>query len=331
MRIRRIWIALSLALLAIVVMPAAAATRDGLVFRLQCDGFTSLGGEVVMNRDNTGDRRESIGITAFDGNGTIIFETMQNAALVGATIAFDEGIFFDWEASPAANPLTLIVFSNEGNGRAAQEVYRAVGTCGGLPFANQPQNLVALAVDAIASPSVPINTAPPTDANVDGTAEQQAGYLIVNTTNAYLRSGDSADYTFVGVVRGGQSLIALGVNEGRTWWFVQAGELRGWINNDLVIVRGNLTDLPIVVAMGEVARPTLFIHIAQPMYNAPNGSPLCNLSAERDYYIVALTDTDPLWYQIEADCDGTPIEGWILAENGSFRNPGNVDIPFGGR
>lgn len=328
----RILLAALLALLGVAAaLPASAANRNRLSFLLDCNGFTSRGGGVVMNRDNTGAGREVIWITGQDGAGNVIFGPVENSALIGTSVTFDNGTSFRWNAAPAANPLTLTITSVGGNGLEEQRVYVSAGLCSTLPAplpvtTDGDDNL--LIGDGVPSASVPINGNPPRPDGDVSLARAQAGYAIVNSEAVNLRSGDGPFYTVVGIVEGGDELVVLGRNGDDSWWFVQAGEIRGWISNDLVLLRGDLTDIPLVPVLGEIARPTLFIHITQPIYNAPGGSPLCTIESRREYYITRRTDSDPVWYELEAVCENTVVYGWILADNGSFRNPGEVVIPI---
>ncbi|NWF69519.1 MAG: SH3 domain-containing protein [Chloroflexi bacterium] len=314
------------ALTLLTLLPAQAATRSGLSFRLDCTGFTSRGGGITLDRDNTGAGLESITLSAVDGAGSTILPAITSTSFVGSTIVMRDGQRWSWTATPAANPLILTVVSNAGNGLSETTVYQAVGLCGDLPTVEIPSILGP--VDGVTSPSVPINSAPPRPAGNEELASSQDGYLLVLVENANLRSGDDARYTVVAIVEGGAALIALGQNGDGSWWYVQAGEIRGWISNELVAIRGDLSNVPLVPVVGEIARPTLFIHIVQPIYDVPGGSPLCTIAANREYYINWRTDFEPVWYAIEATCGGQEVLGWILGENGSFRNPGEVFIPF---
>jgi hypothetical protein len=318
---------LLLALAILTILPVQAATRSGLSFRLDCDGLVSRGGGLSLNRDNTGAGLETITFSAVDGAGNVILPAISNTSFVGGSIVLADGLSWGWSSVPTANPLILTVTSVAGNGLAEQVVYQAAGLCSGLPTTDAGEDLLGLP-DGITSPSVEINTvAPRPDGNED-VAISQDGYLIVDTDNAFLRSGDDVRYTPVAIVDGGTFLVVLGTNGDGSWWYVQSDEIRGWINNELVIIRGDLSNVPLVPVIGEIARPTLFIHIVQPIYDEPGGSPLCTIAADQEYYINFRTDFEPVWYGIEATCGGQTVIGWILGEFGSFRNPGEVNIPF---
>jgi hypothetical protein len=318
---------LLLALTLLALLPAQAATRNGLSFRLDCDGLVSRGGGLFLDRDNTGSGLETITFSAVDGLGNVILPAISNTSFVGGAITLADGLDWNWASAPQANPLILSVTSVAGNGLAEQTVYQAAGLCEGLPTVTTSENLIGLP-DGITSASVPINAIAPRPDGNEAVAESQVGYLIVDTDNANLRSGDDARYTQVAIVDGGTTLVVLGRNGDASWWFVQSDDIRGWINNELVIIRGDLSGVPLVPVVGEIARPTLFIHVVQPVYDQPGGVPLCTIAADQEYYIAYRTDFEPVWYGIEVTCGGQDIIGWVLGEFGSFRNPGEVNIPF---
>ncbi len=320
-------IVLLLTLVLLTLLPAQAATRSGLSFRLDCTGFTSRGGGLSLDRDNTGSGLETITLSAVDGAGNTILPAISNTAFVGSTLVLQDGLRWSWNGTPVANPLILTVTSAAGNGLESEVIYQAAGLCTGLPTTEEGAALLGLP-DGITSPSVPINSVAPRPVGSQDLVESQDGYLLVNVDNANLRSGDDARYTVVAIVDGGTPLVALGQNGDGSWWYVQAGEIRGWINNELVIIRGDLSDVPLVPVTGDITRPTLFVHITQPIFDAPGGSVLCTIAPGQEYYINWRTDFEPVWYGIEATCGGQTVIGWILGENGSFRNSGGVNIPF---
>jgi hypothetical protein len=180
------------------------------------------------------------------------------------------------------------------------------------------------------SPSAQLNAPIPVDENPMGLAESQNGYAIVNIEFANLRSGDGPQYTRVGVVAGGDRLIVLGHNEKFTWWYIQAGELRGWIFGELIVLRGDLTGTPIVTSVGEVTPATFLVGVSNPLYNAlgSSGTVICSVQGNREYVIVGQS-FNGLWINIEATCvDGTTATGWINAETGFVRNPANIRVPI---
>lgn len=308
-------VGLMLALIGILIGSfslASAATRDGADWDVGCEGFTSKGGGFVMDRDNTGEGREEFIITGRDGTGRTIFGPETEGFFVGGSVYIKDGITFEWTATPRANPLTVSVVSPAGNGVQEQVVYTARGTCSGLP-------------DEV---DVTTPTSGVTVRSETAITEPQPGYLLVNTYRLNVRSGDGAEYTIVGQVSGGTELAVLGVNEARTWWFIQANGLRGWVIDDAIINRGDLRDTPIVEADGEILPPRFFVFTRAPIYNQPRATSieLCEIPGNREY-VIDRQNENGSWYGIEATCDGESLVGWIDAERGALRNLGGVEIP----
>jgi hypothetical protein len=312
-----------------LVLPASAGQRDGLVFRVDCDGFISRGGELIFNRDNTGQGREQVVFTATDGLGNVIYAPTTESFLVGARLTLPPGLFFGWTAAPAANPLRVEVYSPEGNGLNRQTIYTVIGNCGNVQtIATQEEITLNDYLDGITSPSVPLNTTAPRPFNTRDLTYQQPGYLIVNTDNQNLRSGDGPEYTVVAKVDGGTQLIVLGRNEARTWWFVQVDDIRGWVLGELTIIRGDLTGVPVVPVTGEIARPTLFLFDLTPLAVVPvEGSlSVCQIPGNLDYYIIG-RNAKATWFELEATCNGAAVTGWVKAEEGGLRNQAESFIP----
>ncbi|RMG71127.1 MAG: hypothetical protein D6711_16020 [Chloroflexi bacterium] len=289
-----------------------AAVSDDLNWEVGCDGFTNVGGGLILDRDNTGDGLETFIITGLDGTGKVIFGPLSEDFFTGSSLYLNDGITFEWTATPTANPLYVTVISPAGNGLPEQVVYSTSGRCSGLPDAEEVTDLTGA---EIANPEVII--------------AGQPGYLIVNTFRLNMRSGDGAEYTVVGQVNGGTRLAVLGVNAERTWWYVQANNIRGWVRNDFVIVRGNLTNTPIVVADGVILPPRFFLYIGTDIYSraTTSSSVVCHIPGNREYVIVG-RNANATWYGIEAECDGETVVAWIDAELGAVRNPGNQAIPI---
>ena len=171
---------------------------------------------------------------------------------------------------------------------------------------------------------------PPRATNPDGLAESQAGYVIVIGDPANLRSCPSPRCTRVGVAGTSEELIVIGRNEGASWWYVQLGELRGWVWSDLVAVRGTLASTPIVETDVELTQPTVYIGFTgNPIYGVLRaGEPsLCPVQGGQEYAWLG-RDPDTSWVYIEAQCvDGAMVTGWINIDNVAPRNTGSVVIP----
>jgi hypothetical protein len=320
-------IILTLALLQVGVV--GAATSDGLDWTVGCNGFTSQGGSIVLDRDNTGQGRETFVILATDGEGRVIFGPAQESSFVGARISYAEGTIFHWTRQPIANPLLVTVTSPAGNDQPERTIYSAIGSCEDLQAVSVPGIGRLFIPDGTTSPSVALNTDPPRPTNPQGIGRLQPdGYLIVNTASLNLRSGDGPQYTIVGRVRGGTELLVHGTNERRTWWYVEVGDIIGWVNGELLIARGDLRRVPVVPVLGELFLPRLFVYRANPIYQAANlqSGQLCVIDGDLEYTIVGQI-MDGSWFAIAAVCDGEAVTGWIEAEQGALRNSGDLRIP----
>lgn len=164
------------------------------------------------------------------------------------------------------------------------------------------------------------------------TAESNAPtyYGIVNTSVANIRSGDGVAYSSLGTVSGSTRLTILGRNPGRTWWFVEANGLTGWINGELIILRGNLTQVPVQAVNGELVPATILLFADTWIYNTTNNLNsyrMCVLPANGEFNVTAQTQ-DGVWYRINATCNGTPVTGWIFSDSGAFRNQGGSPVPI---
>jgi len=200
----------------------------------------------------------------------------------------------------------------------------------GLPpiACNLPAEL-AVALDR--SPSVGINQPAPRALPVDEAIIDQArGYAIVNTSSANLRSGPGVQFTRVGVVRGGDNLIVLGQNANQSWWYVQTGDLRGWIFGELLILRGDLSRLPVIQTTAEIIPPTLYVGFTgNPLYNELSdfAVTLCAVQGRMEHPLLGIS-FNKNWYVIEATCtDGSKQVGWLSADMGLVRNPAGLNIP----
>ncbi len=344
-----------LVVLALVAGSASAGVNNGLNWAVGCDGFTNNGGSITLNRDNTGVHKETIVIGAVDGRGNVIFNATKQTADLGKTIAFTPGATFEWSSLPIANPLIVTVFSRAGNGELEDIIYTAVGACDGLPVeANvlttetplvtapvvpRPTGRAAREVATIelpnstdnplvTSPSVAINAAPPRPANPDGIGRLRDGYLRVGNRSTNMRSGDGPQYTVVGVLSTNTELIVLGRNARANWWYVQAGNIRGWVNSELVLAFGDLTGTPIVESQGEIQLPRFVPYRNSTLYQAAgaDSAGLCNLVANREYTIKGRSANSG-WLYIEADCSSAMVMGWIQTNLGAIRNSGDLAIP----
>lgn len=184
------------------------------------------------------------------------------------------------------------------------------------------------------SPAVGINETAPNPENLPGVAETQAGYLVVTTLNANLRSCDQPTCTRVAIVNSSEFLVALGTNGevgDRLWWYVQVDNIRGWIWGDLVAIRGNLGDVPVIGTEGEPSQATVYIgYTGNLIYDSLDGSgrAICGVQAADNYPLLG-RNSDTTWVYVEAQCiDGSTVQGWMDASNVAIRNTGSVFVPF---
>ncbi|MBK8022411.1 MAG: hypothetical protein IPK19_13545 [Chloroflexi bacterium] len=192
--------------------------------------------------------------------------------------------------------------------------------------------LLCLALTSVAVAQFDPNAELPRPVNNVDQVKAMDGYLIVNTDNLFLRSGDSAITTPVAILDGGTYLIVRGFNglEGdRAWWYVQAGQYRGWVKDEFVIVRGDLRGTSIVDAEGTILSPALYIGVDAPLYNnlTNTGRVRCTIEGDRFYLVLAQNQTSPTWYKIRATCSAGTIDGWVWAQRGLLRNVAGVEIP----
>lgn len=187
------------------------------------------------------------------------------------------------------------------------------------------------------SPAVDPGEQAPQPENLQVIPETQSGYLVVLEQNVNLRSCDHPTCTQVALVHGGDYLIALGTNGetgDRLWWYVQVGDVFGWIWGDLVAGRGDLTDVPIIETDGEPTPPTVYVGFSgNPLYSdlSASATVVCNISTGDNFPLLGRNAIDETWYWIEATClDGTVAQGWIAAEQVAVRNSGLVPVPIVG-
>lgn len=324
--LKRLGLVLTLALLVLLLQTSivGAAVRESLHFTVSCNGFTTNDGGIILDRDNTGMGLETIYMSASDGAGNLLWTGPELNFVVGGRMYFAAGTGYTWSTVSAFNPITVSVMSAAGNGLDAQIVYEANGYCTGLDTILEDGTVLA----AETNPSVPINAVPPLGVNPENIAPLYDGYLLVNTAWLNMRSGDGPEYTLVGRVSGATELTVLGVNEERTWWYVESGDIKGWVNNEYVVNRGDLRAVPVVFAQGELRPVRFFLYLDTHLWALPGkgGGSVCWLEGEKEYVVVGRTITS-LSFKIEADCGGEMVTGWVPFDEGAIRNDGDLRIP----
>ena len=178
--------------------------------------------------------------------------------------------------------------------------------------------------------NVPVGDANITVSGTDGTNVQATGgYLLVNTSYLNVRSGDGPGYTVLGVVAGGDRLEVVGRNAKHTWWFVNVDGTEGWVNDAHVLVRGNLSDTPVVESHGTLIQPTLYVgYPGNYLWSdlSANGVIVCVLPGNAEHLLLGRSPGGN-FYLIETECNGETVQGWISKDLGIVRNPASVTIP----
>lgn len=157
---------------------------------------------------------------------------------------------------------------------------------------------------------------------------QQAGIqlpvAIVNTPFLNVRSGPGAQYTAIATVPGGTQFDVIGLASDEVWWLVQGAFGQGWVNEEFILFRGNLDNVPVIdleIAAGAVARPVAVVSTAIALRVAPrfDSVQIGTLVGPAEFPIVARTP-DYSWVQIE-----TPIGfGWVPYVEILLRGDGNL-------
>ena len=179
-----------------------------------------------------------------------------------------------------------------------------------------------------------VGEVPPRPDNPPALEDTLPGHLIVVTGPANMRSCAEPTCSRVAIVDGGDRLVALGHNEDFSWWFVQAADIRGWIWNDLVAIRGDLSDVPLVVTDGEPVPPSVYIGFTgNPIYDSlsASGKAICSVQGGAEYPLIGRSGSSTEWVWIDAVCtDGSPVSGWMSADAVAIRNTGQVFVPIVG-
>lgn len=294
---------------------AQALNRDGAVWTVDCEGFTSNGGGFVLDRDNTGTGREQFVITAYDGAGNVIYGPVSETFTIGSRVSFNEGRRFNWTSRPVANPLVVRVTSPAGNGYVNQAVYATNANCPALLNALPP---------VLENPAVHAPVGNPE------AISQQPGSVIVNTYRLNLRSGDGLGYRVIGQLSGGQQAAVLGTNQDQSWWYIQAGDLRGWVvggDTELLIFRGDLSQTPVLLPQGTIQPPTFYTYANTRLHTGQGEgyAVICEVAGGSEYVINKIS-TSGEWLAVHASCNGADVIGWAYGEYGAIRNSGGFDI-----
>jgi uncharacterized protein YraI len=152
---------------------------------------------------------------------------------------------------------------------------------------------------------------------VSAPASFAAPRVVINTGYLNVRSGPGAQYTVVSTVPGGTELPILGIASDDVWYLIQGTFGQGWINKEFVVIRGDMSKVPIIrEAAGVLANPTAIVAATVTLYAAPNVSlgMVGAVSGPIEVPVVARSG-DASWVQLN-----TPIGfGWVQAANVTLR------------
>ena len=342
--IKRSLFGLLLFIVLLALLPlgaAAAATGADITMTVDCAGFSASGGTITFG-DTTG-----VNLRAVDAGGNTLYSRNISRPESGTYTFSNETVA--WTNAPQFSPIIVSVTTFAERPVQEELVFLVVGGCGSLPaLANAfailaDFDLLALVADLDGSTaaSVPLNTAPPRPISADDDLAGLPGYAVVDTDNLNVRSGPGVEYTQVAVVDGGTALIVLGRSEAELadesedlWWYVEVGEIRGWVNSALLALRGDLSYAPVVEPQGELIQPSAYVGFTGTLlYSEPStvSSVICGIVGDIFYPVVARDASPANYYRIEAVCeDGRAAEGWLPLDSLIFRNDAGVAVPIWG-
>lgn len=160
-----------------------------------------------------------------------------------APISFDGISTQDSYLLPLDTEMFFLNFVGLGNERS--RVRLADGTIGLVPT-----SVTAPRSDSVVSvcENLPVVSAPGVNpGETPVVVPQLAGSVaIVNTPFLNVRSGPSAGFSVVAQVSGGTEFAVLGRATDDVWLLVEFGNVRGWVNNEFTIFRGNYAAVPII-------------------------------------------------------------------------------------
>jgi uncharacterized protein YraI len=207
-----------------------------------------------------------------------------------------------------------------------------------VPF-NSVTGRTGTSTDALdlAASQVVVAGAPPTTTTaptaqpgfVVGSFGLDTPHIVINTSSLNVRSGPGAQYTSLAVVPGGTELPVLGLASDGVWFLVAGPFGQGWVNNEFVLFRGAIQNVPIIPlssVMGVLATPTAVVSGAVTLYAAPgtNFGTIGTLSGPIEVPVVART-ADFAWVQLNTSMGF----GWALASQVSIRGDATL-IPVVG-
>ncbi len=185
-------------------------------------------------------------------------------------------------------------------------------------------------IPVAAPPTTSITTpSAPQTSFVAGSFGLDTPHIVINTSSLNIRSGPGAQYTSLAVVPGGTELPVLGLASDGVWFLVAGPFGQGWVNNEFVLFRGAIQNVPIIPlsnVSGVLASPTAVVSGAVTLYAAPgiNFGAIGTLSGPIEVPVVART-ADFTWVQLNT----TLGFGWALASQVIIRGDATL-IPIVG-
>ncbi|MEO0565773.1 MAG: SH3 domain-containing protein, partial [Chloroflexota bacterium] len=146
--------------------------------------------------------------------------------------------------------------------------------------------------------------------------------IVVNTSALNVRSGPGAQFTTLFTAAGGSQFDVVGLASDGVWFLISGPFGQGWVNNEFVIFRGNIEEVPLIRnATGVIATPIAVIGTSAQLYAAPgtNFGLLGSIVGPVEAPIVART-AEFDWVQINTSAGF----GWVLASSVTIR--GDVSI-----
>lgn len=234
-------------------------------------------------------------------------------------------IVFDFRGAEDVLVIPVGVLS-EANGVTTITIGRIQLTC---------DSMVSSFAELSPSASVEVGEVAPQPENIEGVETLTGNYLVVATGAANLRSCPDPTCTQVAIVNWQEFLIPIGSNGAGTsaslWWYVQVGDVYGWIWNELTVVRGDLSGLPVIETEGEPIPPVAAVGAIDVTIFSDQAltAPICVLGQSAQYAIVG-RDANTTRLLINGTCaDGvTMVQGWINRDLILLRNFGQVFVPI---
>jgi len=190
-------------------------------------------------------------------------------------------------------------------------------------------DLAASQAVPVAAPAITGTTTTTQSTFTTGSFGLDTPHIIINASSLNIRSGPGAQFTSLAIVPGGSEYPVLGLASDGVWFLIAGPFGQGWVNNDFVLFRGAIQNVPIIPlsnVSGVLATPTALISGAITLYAAPgtNFGAIGNVSGPVEVAVVART-ADFTWIQLNTSLGF----GWVAASQVSIRGDATL-IPIVG-